>query len=141
MTPVGWMSCNAIPLSSRKIGLSIATPMSIMLPSSNNSNAATSLESLTDEPASSCKFVIFDSNDDPSEAIRLTFHPLRMADSVPILVNSKNSISVEIEETPSHIIELNLMSSMDAIMLASGSGDPGVGHMNSIHSWLVSLYP
>ena len=82
-----------------------------------------------------------DSKDVPSEAILRTDHPLRTAVSFPMFVNSKNSSSVEIEETPSHMMELNLMSSSDAIIVASGSGEPGVGHMNSSHSALVALYP
>ena len=82
-----------------------------------------------------------DSNDVPSDAIRLTVHPLSMAASVPTFVSSKNSISVEMDDTPSHMMELNLMSSMEAIMLASGSGVPGVGQRNSTHSSFVALYP
>ena len=115
--------------------------MSSKSPSSNNSNAATSLESFTDDEPLICKFVISDSNDVPSEAILRIVQPLSMAASSPMLVNSKNSISVEIEDTPSHIMELNLMSSIDVIVPASGSGVPGVGHMNSTHSSFVELYP
>ena len=42
---------------------------------------------------------------------------------------------------PSHMTDVNLIDSWEAIIVASGSAVPGVGHANSTHSELVSLKP
>ena len=67
--------------------------------------------SFTEDPASICRLVISAVYSVLSAAVRLICHPLSVAASSPLLVSSKNSNSVEIDEIPSHMTDVNLIES------------------------------